>query len=828
METGSNEAPAEQSPAPSSASLLPQFKCQVCGRQDETVRVIAFPYVFSFVVATYRRVFSGVWCGVHQRWKYLQAMLITSLFGWMGVPFGFVYTPGALLQLLRGGILKPDLNGELLALLSDQKLQQGDPQAAVRCLEESIKLRDDPLTRQRLQDLYRRNPDQIKQGNAVVAFLMVTGLLLTAVLLGTTIGIFDQIVINLFSDILSGDQSLITAILTWVPFVGSCFLGLMVLRAVLRWAVNSIQTSRKGVVMFLSFLAGLIFVYNIPQGKMFALYFSPILSGNLSSSQHDVLIMLGTILARGGILHIWTEGTLYGTSGIIYLVILSALTGFSLFAAYTMVDQATGGRQRIQEIQTPVISMSSQMEPAASAVPMVWIVATGVLTVWMALLFLFPPTGFIQFDQVFYHINTGYDNLNKGQYDVAVDECIQAVDLWPNSAATRNGLGWAYYYKGDLASAQDQFSRVTVIDPQYVEAYVGDGFASLQMGQYDRAEQDFQEVVRAWPNQAVGYSGLGQVHFVQEKMAEGLEELKKAESIDANNPMTEYLLGSYYFREEQFAEALPYFQKMGDLEPESAVPHVFLATIYYLQGNPPLEQKEAGSALARIGNDPSGLYWLGSYYAARHDFEQAEIYYQKSYQATSSPADALALAEIYLYKGNFDEAARYITEAEKMGMLPERILDVQADLAIQKQDLDGAAALLEKAIRISPGDSNRHADLSFVYYQSGKYDLALQEAQAAAGLSTTQSRGYVELAFAYYGSGQTDLALETVQKAIQIVPVNDRPYYLLGVCYMEKGRNDDAIAAFEKYLELYWERAFSAQYKSLAEQYLEQLRNPGK
>ena len=40
--------------------------CQECGRQDETLRVVAYPFVVSLVLVTFRRNFAGVWCGVHR------------------------------------------------------------------------------------------------------------------------------------------------------------------------------------------------------------------------------------------------------------------------------------------------------------------------------------------------------------------------------------------------------------------------------------------------------------------------------------------------------------------------------------------------------------------------------------------------------------------------------------------------------------------------------------------------------------------------------------------------------------------------------------------
>jgi len=63
------------------------YRCQVCGRQDETLRLVAYPYVFSLVVITIRRAFTGLWCRRHRlRYQELAGM-ISAVLGWFGIPY---------------------------------------------------------------------------------------------------------------------------------------------------------------------------------------------------------------------------------------------------------------------------------------------------------------------------------------------------------------------------------------------------------------------------------------------------------------------------------------------------------------------------------------------------------------------------------------------------------------------------------------------------------------------------------------------------------------------------------------------------------------------
>jgi hypothetical protein len=65
LERGAAAEPPPPAPAPQASPSLPPVgqsvpACSICGRQDETLRLAAFPYVFSVVFLTFRRAFAGL------------------------------------------------------------------------------------------------------------------------------------------------------------------------------------------------------------------------------------------------------------------------------------------------------------------------------------------------------------------------------------------------------------------------------------------------------------------------------------------------------------------------------------------------------------------------------------------------------------------------------------------------------------------------------------------------------------------------------------------------------------------------------------------------
>jgi len=130
-------------------------QCEVCGRRDETVRFVVYPYVVSLIVVTFQRAFNGCWCRVHRIPRWLAATLITSIFGWLGFPFGLVFTPVRLLQLARGGLQDKNINGRILRSIGEEKYRNGDLRGAIRCLEASLLYVDEPEVNEQLRALYR-------------------------------------------------------------------------------------------------------------------------------------------------------------------------------------------------------------------------------------------------------------------------------------------------------------------------------------------------------------------------------------------------------------------------------------------------------------------------------------------------------------------------------------------------------------------------------------------------------------------------------------------------------------------------------------------------
>lgn len=206
-----------QSPSAGTEFSAEQVSCQECGIKDETLRLVSYPYVVSLIIVTFRRVFQGVYCARHANRYYFLAVFITMTVGWLGIPFGFLFTPLTLSSLLTVDKKLRPANAKLLLEIAKAKLEAEAPQSAAVYLKESLWLEDSEQVRDEAQKLV----SELKPlAQPEYAFQLAVSLFafLTIWMMGFLIGMIDG-VISLPLEIGGGDVSVLVMIFSYLPLL---------------------------------------------------------------------------------------------------------------------------------------------------------------------------------------------------------------------------------------------------------------------------------------------------------------------------------------------------------------------------------------------------------------------------------------------------------------------------------------------------------------------------------------------------------------------------------------------------------------------------------
>ncbi|MEH2267934.1 MAG: tetratricopeptide repeat protein [Nostoc sp.] len=103
----------------------------------------------------------------------------------------------------------------------------------------------------------------------------------------------------------------------------------------------------------------------------------------------------------------------------------------------------------------------------------------------------------------------GVNKYDAGNYEGAIEDFNQVIELDPQNAVAYNRRGDAYYRLGDYEQAQADASQAILLNPQDANAYFDRGFAISELGKYKEAIADYTQAIKLNSENAYAYYGRG-------------------------------------------------------------------------------------------------------------------------------------------------------------------------------------------------------------------------------------------------------------------------------------------------------------------------------
>jgi hypothetical protein len=341
---------AGESPDP--ARAVPA--CQICGCQDDTLRLVVYPVVISFLLVTFRRSYSGVFCQRHRSLRWLMISAISSLLGWIGIPIGLFKAPAALFQLAQGGEQPRAANARLLKSVAEHKVHCNDLPSAARCLEASLEYQDSPRVRERLRHIYRTEtlrgsigpaPDRIEQAAQILIFMVF------AAGLGAAAGLINFYLFHLAVAASSAGILVIKAILVGSLMTCLGILAITLARIHLDQVYRRVHIQHEFLAGGLGLVTGGFLAYGFPTGWALGRFFDSIFSRSLPLTVDQLLPAAINTLTRGGLTEIGNLLASPSISGMIYLILLAFFLVYALFMLETGTRQAAARQRLLAEVR---------------------------------------------------------------------------------------------------------------------------------------------------------------------------------------------------------------------------------------------------------------------------------------------------------------------------------------------------------------------------------------------------------------------------------------------------------------------------------------------
>jgi tetratricopeptide (TPR) repeat protein len=178
----------------------------------------------------------------------------------------------------------------------------------------------------------------------------------------------------------------------------------------------------------------------------------------------------------------------------------------------------------------------------------------------------------------------------------------------PNAESAYYGRGYAYKKRGDYDRAIQDFNEAIQLNPNFERAYYDRGNAYIDKEDYDRAIQEFDEAIRLNPNNANNYNNRGVAYKRKGDYGRAIQDYNQAIRLNSNATTAYLNRGDAYFAQSNLTAAIADFEHTITATPSSSAAvsaALLLHVIMKRQGRDDAQQ------LARVATVADLSKWPG-------------------------------------------------------------------------------------------------------------------------------------------------------------------------------------------------------------------------
>jgi tetratricopeptide (TPR) repeat protein len=136
--------------------------------------------------------------------------------------------------------------------------------------------------------------------------------------------------------------------------------------------------------------------------------------------------------------------------------------------------------------------------------------------------------------------NRGLAYSYKKEYDRAIADYTQALQLNPKDAKAFNNRGNAYYSKKEYDRAIADFNQALLLNSKDAAAFNNRGSAYGNKGEYDRAIADFNQVLLLYPKDAAAFNSRGSAYELKGDKVKAIESYRQALAVAQDPQVKEF------------------------------------------------------------------------------------------------------------------------------------------------------------------------------------------------------------------------------------------------------------------------------------------------
>ncbi len=179
--------------------------------------------------------------------------------------------------------------------------------------------------------------------------------------------------------------------------------------------------------------------------------------------------------------------------------------------------------------------------------------------------------------------------MEKNNYDKAIEDYSQAIQINPKLAEAHNSRGIAYEKKGGYDKAIEDYSQAIQINSKYYDAYNNRGMAYYDKGEYEKAVADYTQVIRINTKNNWIYNNRGMAYHAKGEYDKAIDDYNTAIQINpkyvwAYNNISRLLATCPDAKYRNGTKAIEFAQKATGLDPNGCDYWDTLAAAYAESG----------------------------------------------------------------------------------------------------------------------------------------------------------------------------------------------------------------------------------------------------
>jgi len=188
------------------------------------------------------------------------------------------------------------------------------------------------------------------------------------------------------------------------------------------------------------------------------------------------------------------------------------------------------------------------------------------------------------------------------------------------------------------AQAEQDYRALLELEPNDAGARAGLGTALVQQGRADAAIPEFGRALAADPNNAAAHRGMGQAMAQRKDYAGALAELSKARALAPNDALTHAALGDVMVEQGDPDGAMAEYGQALKLDPSLQAPRIGMARAFERKGDLAGAESSYRALLAQDPKDARVNHGLGRVMEKKGSNQEALGFYRAAY--TSEPGNA--------------------------------------------------------------------------------------------------------------------------------------------------------------------------------------------